>query len=537
MTLDEKLQRKMYKEIWQEYCGFLDLSMEEYMEIQNRLMMEQIHLYAGCRLGQRFFGGEAPRSVEEYRRKVPLTRYEDYADVLLKRDESALPAKSVIWIETTWEGGRNPIKLAPYTQSMVENHRGTILSCMLLATSDRRGSFRLRKGDKFLFGMAPLPYFTGIIPYALQGQLTVDFMPPVSNAVQMSFGQRNKEGLKQGMQHGIDIFFGMSSVIARISEMFGETMKGGGGTSGGKLKMLMKNSPKMNWKIIRAMHRCKEEGVELQPKDIWSPKGLMCGGTDSSCFKKKIEKYWGVRPMEIFGGTEPTCIGTETWSRDGMVLFPDICFYEFIPEQEMLRSLEDPSYQPHTYLMNELVAGENYEIVISSFKGGAFVRYRVGDVFRCVRLKNAADGIGYPQFAYVDRIPTVIDIAGFTRITENTIAETIRISNLQIHNWFAVKEFDYEDRAYMNLYVEMSETAVARGAVAKEIIQEHLSIYFRYVDSDYQDLKKMLGIDPLVITMLPTGTIERYEAESGKKIRKMNPSHYDVAEINRMLRE
>lgn len=46
---------------------------------------------------------------------VPLTTYEDYADVLLLKKEDMLPDKPIIWIQTTWEGGKHPIKVAPYT--------------------------------------------------------------------------------------------------------------------------------------------------------------------------------------------------------------------------------------------------------------------------------------------------------------------------------------------------------------------------------------------------------------------------------------
>ena len=38
MSLKEKLKKHQYNEIWQQYCGFLDLSMEGYMKIQRRLM-------------------------------------------------------------------------------------------------------------------------------------------------------------------------------------------------------------------------------------------------------------------------------------------------------------------------------------------------------------------------------------------------------------------------------------------------------------------------------------------------------------------
>ena len=47
-----------------------------------------------------------------------------------------------------------------------------------------------------------------------------------------------------------------------------------------------------------------------------------------------------------------------------------------------------------------------------------------------------------------------------------------------------------------------------------------------------EDLKKILGIDPLKITMLKCGTFELYEQKYGTKIRTMNP---ESCEINDLL--
>lgn len=83
MTFEEKLANQEYDRIWQEYCGFLDLDMESYMRIQRRLLEEQIRLWSSSPLGQKILKGRTPSNVEEFRSMVPLTTYEDYADVLL----------------------------------------------------------------------------------------------------------------------------------------------------------------------------------------------------------------------------------------------------------------------------------------------------------------------------------------------------------------------------------------------------------------------------------------------------------------------
>ena len=84
MSLSERLQKREYQEIWNQYCGFLDLNIEEYMKIQNRLMEEQIQLFSSCELGSLILKGKRPQTIEEFRRMVPLTSYEDYADILLR---------------------------------------------------------------------------------------------------------------------------------------------------------------------------------------------------------------------------------------------------------------------------------------------------------------------------------------------------------------------------------------------------------------------------------------------------------------------
>ena len=232
-------------------------------------------------------------------------------------------------------------------------------------------------------------------------------------------------------------------------------------------------------------------------------------------------------------GTEPTCIGCESWEKNGLYLFPDACFYEFIPENEMLRNFTDPSYKPKTYLMDELVPNQNYELVISVFKGGAFMRYRVGDVYRCLGMGSQSSGIRLPRFAYVDRVPTVIDIGGFTRITENSITHAIELSGLKIAGWTAKKEYTPSKRPLFHLYVEMDRAALTNCAVSEHILKEHLSVYFKYLDQDYKDLKKILGMDPLAVTIVRCGTFDSFARRFGRPIRRMNPSGQDLADLLR----
>ncbi len=529
MSLSEQLQKQQYQEIWNQYCGFLDLNMEEYMNIQKRLMEEQISLWRSSTIGKTILKGKIPGNIEEFREMVPLTNYEDYADILLRKDGESLPGNPVIWIQTTWEGGKHPIKVAPYTRSMLDTFRNNVVACLLLATSQEKGKFSYEEGDKMLYGLAPLPYATGLLPLLLGEETDIRFLPEVKEAVNMSFSQRNKLGFKLALQKDVELFFGLGSVAYAVSQSLASS-----GAGSKDLASLLKCDPHMLYRMAKAKRLSKKENHPIRPKDLFGLKGFMVAGTDNRCYKDELEELWGIRPMEIFAGTEPSLIGTESWTRNGMYFFPDSCFYEFITEADMEKNEEDPSFVPHTLLMDEVIPGEVYELVLTVLKGGAFARYRCGDMYRCVGLTNREDGTRIPRFEYIDRVPSIIDIAGFTRISENGITSAIRLSGLPVHNWAAAKEFNENNRPFLHMYVEVEKGALAERAVSSEILKEILSTYFKYIDQDYRDLKKILGMDPLVVTILKCGSFGAYSEKYGKTLRHMNPSRRELAELIRM---
>ena len=528
MRFQEKLHEYSKEEIWEEYCGFLTLSKEGFMDIQKRLLMEQIELWSSCGLGQSILKGKHPRTIEEFREMVPLTTYEDYAPTLLSKQTGDLPGEPVLWVQTTWEGGVHPIKVAPYTKGMLDTFKHNVMSCLILATSRKKGAFDISVTDHMLYALAPLPYVTGLLPLLFKDEIDIEFLPSVRDAVNMSFKERNVQGFKLGMKKGIEYFFGLGSVLYYVSQSITSMPLGRKKSLKDRLSSI---SPKMMARYMVAKKKCRKENRELLPKDLFQLKGFMCAGTDNRCYKEDLERMWGIPPMEIFAGTESTCIGCETWSREGVYFLPDACFYEFIPENELDKNLADPEYQPRTILWDEVVPGGVYEIVLTVLKGGAFARYRIGDMFRCTGIGSQLENNQIPRFQYIDRVPQVIDIAGFTRITENSINQAIELSSLPIAAWTAKKEFTDNNRPYLHLYVELERDNLAGSAVSIRILQDQLGIYFRYLDQDYEDLKKILGVDPLKITLLKCGTFETYRRRFGTPIRSMNPGSREISDL------
>lgn len=514
MRFEEKLKTYSHEQLWQEYCGFLDMSLADYMYTQRRLMEEQLALWGESGLGRTLLRGKHPRTIDELREQLPLTTYADYADTLLPRRADQLCAQPAVWIQTTWEGGLRPIKLAPYTRAMLDTYRHNLLAAMMMATARKKGDFDLKRGDRILYGGAPLPYATGLMPSLFDEDIQFTWLPDANTNSDLSFSQRIKKGFGMAMAGGVDFFFGIGSVANYITESFGKSGGGGG------LNVSLGNAVR----YARGKYLSRRDGRPLVPGDVFRLKAFFYAGTDAKCYKDRLTKAWGVAPVELAAGTESTCVGAETWERRGMVFFPDACFYEFIPEQESRRNLEDPGYQPRTCLMDEIQAGETYELVLSVLHGGAFMRYRIGDMYHCL----TAGGGQLPRLTFVDRAADVIDIAGFTRITESSMREVIRLSRLELGEWILKKEYRENGDPYLHMYLEIPPDAQAGEVTARPVLTEHLSAYFKYFDSDYGDLKKLLNMEPLEITILKYGTISAYEARLGVRLPRINPGMLDV---------
>lgn len=522
MKLAEKLSRQSAEQIWDEYCGFLNLELDQYMHIQNRLMEEQMQLWCNCQLGKRILDGKQPSSVEEFREMVPLTEYEDYADILLLRQADMLPAPPLTWVETTWEGGKRPIKVAPYSQGFLDIFRRNCIAVMLFTSSKQKGKYEL--GDKALSGLAPLPYLTGVMGLVMEQEFKFTSMPPQEASKTMGFTDRTKLGFKMAMKSGVDYFFGLGSISYFISKQ----LMLSSGKSGSKKSSLGLTGMARG---LRGKMRAKKEERGMFPKDLFQLKGFICAGTDNACYKDELEELWGIRPTEIFAGTECGLVGTETWNRKDLYFFPDACYYEFIPKafvREKGRNLP-------TLTIDQVQVNEEYELVITTFKGGAFARYRTNDVYRCVGIGDKDDDSSLPKFRYIDRIPPVIDIAGFTRITENSINDVIAFSHLPIKDWCAAKEYESETgHPFLHMYIEMEASGLASQAVSEEVLRNHLGIYFNYLDSDYMNLKKILEMEPLQITFLRIGTFEAYKKRTGSALYKINPDKLDLALLQKI---
>jgi len=521
-SISNLLRQGRNEELWQMCCGYIDLSMKQFMVIQRRLLQDQLEVLRNCELGRKVMRGAMPTSLEQFRREVPLTKYSDYCPELLEKREDVLPAKPAHWLHTSGKSGEYPYKWVPYSEKFAHELAILLYGTGIFASCNGRGDVsRAKEHAKIVYAVAPAPYASGTFVQIMQQEVDAAYLPPLDKAENMSFEQRTKEGFRLALSRGFDYFFGLSTVLIVVGEQFGKRSRG-------LAVMPLLSQPAALFRLLKGLVRSRMEHRSMLPKDLWSVSGIMSGGADSTVLRERLHALWGRYPLETYACSEGGLIASQTWDYGGLTFIPDLNFLEFIPEDEHLKLRLDNSYMPKTVLIDEVELDKNYEIVITNFHGGAMVRYRVGDMVRIIALGNNKLGIDIPQMIFERRADDLIDIAGFTRLSERVIWQAIENSRIPYEDWAARKEI-VEDKPMLHVYLEAKDgSAPSNKRVASE-----LHTQLKKLDNDYADLESILGVKPIKVSLLPAGAFKAYMAErqaEGADLAHIKPPHINPSD-------
>jgi hypothetical protein len=530
MKASDLIKQGRRNEVWSKYCGFLDLDLEAFMRIQKRLLLEQMHLFANCELGRKIIGETVPSSLEEFRQVAPLTEYDDYEPFLSEKLEHVLPRMPYSWARTSGRSGK--FKWVPYTSAAYTKMGEHILAAVILAAARRRGEISLQVDDVLLYNTPARPYSSGVALMSVAELFDFHFVPPLEETEGMSFQERVEKSFQTALVTGIDVIGSITSVMVKMGDRFAE----GAGTTRLSGTLL---HPKALFRLTRAMIRSRLARRPLLPKDLWQVKAAMCGGTDTFLYKDKIVEYWGVTPHENYSSTETMgSAAVQAWNKKGLFFFPDAAFFEFIPEEEWVKNREDSSYTPRTVLLSEVEPEHRYELVVTSFDGGPFIRYRMHDLVRFLSLRDEAAAIGLPSMEFAGRSDDLIDLAGFTgAMDEALMLRAIHDAGITYADW-AMHKDEAKDGAYLHLYIELKEQ------MAVEAVRQRVHENLKNLNPFYADLESMLEVQPVRVTLLPQGTYQAYAMEkqaagadlAHMKPRRMNPSDEAISDLLRVAK-
>jgi len=517
-TLLEMLRRRDLDGIWRRYCGFLDLAPAQFQQAQDRLLAEQLVAWRTSRLVRRVFGGTVPATVAEFRERAPLTTYEDYADVLLQRNDAFLVEPTYEWVRTSGRSGPGGHKWVPVTRGMYQDIADAAVGVFIHGTCTRRGEIRLRERDRVIFALAPLPFISGLALRAMREQFNFRTWPPYDQAIRMEYAPRLQDAIRLSYLRGLDYIWGITSQAVALSEQMQDAGRPGS-PAGGRA---WTRDPRAVVRRILGRIRSRVRGSPLRPRDIWNVKGVLTGGMDTASFRERVRSLWGQYPREVYACAELGFLAHTHYAGGGLVMRHTAGYLEFIPLEDYRRWKDDRSVRPPLLRLSELREGCEYALVGTSFKGGVLVRYVIGDSLAVLSLRDEAAGVHVPQFEVRDRVDDVIDVAGFTRLTERTIWTAVEQSGVPYVDWVVAKEAGPEGPV-LHLYLEPRGEAGSEERV-RDLVHERL----RQADEGYRDLQDMAGIRPLAVTLLSAGTFARYFKErlaAGHDTAHSRPCH------------
>ena len=519
------------KTAWERFTGFRSLEAEQFCEIQEQLLVEQIRAIGASKLGMRLLRLSKPRSAQEFRENIPLTTYADYTKYLNPAARNDLPSFEYMWVHTT--GAQARYKYVPYTRRAYTRMLDNLMGGFLLSAARGDGDVRIGPGSTIMYNVPPRPYLSGFVTFGMERRFELNGILEPADAEQMEFKTKVRTNFETAMEHKVDLIISMTSVLISAGEQFDDSMarrRNGNNSRDSRANL----SWRAKLKLATAVAKAGLKGRRPRAGDMWNPKGIIGWGVDTPVFRDRVEGFWGIAPREIYACTEGGVMGVQSKGANGMVFNPYMNYLEFLPASEAAKLDADPFYTAQTHLLNEVVTGEVYEVIISSFYGMPFVRYRLGHQIRFLHPSGVES---LPEFEFLGRSDDRLDIAGFTRIDEKTMWQAVRDTGLPIGSWTARTE-NRKGKPILHLYAETD------AKITQAEAEEKLHKALRAEDDFYRDLEDMLGIRPLEITFLPSGTWDRYydnRLRQGLELHhlvppRMNSSQDDIAELVKLAR-
>lgn len=224
--------------------------------------------------------------------------------------------------------------------------------------------------------------------------------------------------------------------------------------------------------------------------------------------KDKIKEITGVYPRTVYGSTESMMSNLPSLEHPGCFMFDwRVIYPEFIPEEQSVSVDVETAEAPEILSLEEVEVGMRYQFIATPFFND-MTRYVMPDIFECVSMSDNIIGCNVPIFKYYSRADRLLVLHNFTRISEEEMLEIMLETGIQYVDFTARRERE-ESRDHMALYIELSEE------MDKEVIADKVHQALLEKDKDWKDLVAFLKYNPIKVTILPKGTVNRFLQNKG----------------------
>lgn len=368
------------------------------------------------------------KSLEDFRRTVPITKYQDYEEyidrMIYKEEKNLITSLPVIaYAQSSGTvGGR---KYVPLTQQQVNVYtKHTVTRMMACADVYLRRNYRRRlkpgRGlytNHAIYDYLPNGVLSSNVADVAARQLGFLYPYILSNPYKRLFTQYEAEFRYVNTRFALQdrntmfvfsVFLKMFTDLMLYLEKNWRTIVDD--IEKGSVSDIAKATPEVTEMLKAKIKPDPERAAELRREfekgfdetiipRIWPNMSVICGiGTSTfEQFYRLSKTMTGDIPYDfsIYGASEGLFAAVDELNSPKQLLLVRSCFYEFIPADDASRIL----------CLDELEIGKEYEIIITNLAG--LYRYKCGDVIKVV---DYLDECPYLQFAY--RKGQLLNLAG-----------------------------------------------------------------------------------------------------------------------------
>jgi hypothetical protein len=299
------------------------------------------------------------QSLQQYKEQVPVQDYEDlkpYIERMMEGEENVLWNTPVTWFAKSSGTTSDKSKFIPVSdESLKENHYRASKDILSLYYAAKPQSDLLTGKSLVIGGSHQLVELSEDIRYGDLSAVVMQNSPfwtnwirtPDLSIILMDEWESKIEKLAQ------------TTIQENVTSMAGVP----------------------TWLIV-ILKRVLEITGKQTIKEVWPSLELyMHGGVSFVPYKSQFEKLIGgpISYLEMYNASEGFFAGQDDVDAEGMLLMCDHgIFYEFMPAEEWDKK------HPDTLQLNEVEAGKNYALVIST--NGGLWRYVLGDTIQFISL-------------------------------------------------------------------------------------------------------------------------------------------------------
>jgi len=460
--------------------------LENAAEQQEQWLLNRVNLCRDTKFG-RDHGFAAIRTLGEFRKRVPIARYEAFAPyiqaVAAGETSALIPASERLVQFTITTGSGGTPKLNPVSNTWMKQYREAwdIWGLKLFMDHpDHLGRQMLQLAGKWDMGKTPAGHQISMVsallaraqnpmmkPYYATPSPVNDIPDPVARyytALRLSIAQR--VGWIVLMNPGTLIR--MAEIGDEFKDLLLKDLRDGTLTDRFDIPADVRAS--LHSRIVRQRTATVAKLEEiigrtgtLYPKDYWPPLVIGCwlGGT-AGFQKTALPKYFGDVPMRDMGLVSSEgrhTIPIEDHKPEGV---PSIVsgYYEFLPVEEI------DSTQPTAVSGHELQVGRDYYLLMTT--AGAFYRFNIGDIVRCQGFVGQA-----PLLDFIQKGDRVGDLEG-EKLTEHQVLECSHAAARDVGaNLTEVTAAPFRDETGKPRYLILAERSDFRDeAQARSFIDE-----------------------------------------------------------------